>query len=73
MLFPGQPRLATLSDLRRRGIRESGYDMTDKLTVVVTKAANQREDLVQILSDDMLINVTLIADEIELTDEREDP
>ncbi len=47
--------------------------MTDKLTVVVTKAANQREDLVQILSDDMLINVTLIADEIELTDEREDP
>lgn len=45
--------------------------MSEKLTITVTKTANGQQEYVQIMSADMFsINVVLIADEIEVRDER---
>lgn len=44
-----------------------------KLTIQVTKTANGQQEYMQIMSDDMFsINVVLIADKIEIRDDRPD-
>lgn len=44
----------------------------DKLTITISKTATGTSDYVQILSGDSFsLNVVLIADEIEVRDERE--
>lgn len=43
--------------------------MIDKLKITVTKTANGLGEYVQIISDDMLVNVVLIANEIEVDDQ----
>lgn len=45
--------------------------MTAKLTIQVTKTRDGKQEYVQIMSADQFsINVVLIADEIEITDNR---
>lgn len=42
-----------------------------KLTIQVTKTANGEQEYIQVMSDDMFsINVVLIADQIEIRDDR---
>lgn len=44
---------------------------TPKLRILVTKTADGSRDYVQILSDDQFtVNIVLIADKIEVSDER---
>jgi len=44
--------------------------ITGKLKVTVTKTSKGTSDYVQILSEDLTVNVVLIAEEIEVEDHR---
>jgi hypothetical protein len=43
-----------------------------KLSVTITKTANGKSDYIQVMSEDMFTtNIVLIADEIEVDDQRD--
>ncbi len=45
-----------------------------KLTVTISKTAMGNQDYLQIMSDDLVsVNIVLIADEIQIKDDREAP
>ena len=46
--------------------------MTDKLTVQITKTTDGKSEYLQVMSGDMMtINIVLIADKIEVRDDRD--